>query len=66
MAALGHVTATTFSPSLGHPIALALLADADRRSGETVYAVAPLSATVVPVRVCAPVFIDPQGARARG
>ncbi len=63
---LGHVTATCYSPTLKHPIALALLAAGRARHGERVFAVSPLHATTVPVRVTAPVFVDPEGARARG
>jgi methylglutamate dehydrogenase subunit C len=63
---IGHVTSVTWSPTLGHPIALALLANGARRMGETVVAASPLSGDFVPVRVVAPHFFDPEGARQNG
>jgi heterotetrameric sarcosine oxidase alpha subunit len=63
---VGHITSQTFSPNLGHPIALAMLSEAELRMGSTLYAVAPLHNVTVPVEVCEPVFIDIQGARPRG
>ena len=63
---LGHVSSTCFSPNLENYIALALLEDADAYQGKLLYASSPLSNTHVPVRVVPSVFIDPEGARARG
>jgi sarcosine oxidase subunit alpha len=66
MPILGHVTSVTYSPTLGRPIALALMkpnADAD---GRMVVAAAPLIDAVVPVRVVNPVFFDPTGERMHG
>ena len=62
MPSLGHVTSAYWSETLQRPIALALLAggrttdqaDAVRAHGRRV---------AVAVRVTAPVFYDPQGAR---
>ena len=62
---LGRVTASAYSPNLGKPIALALLAGGASRHGETVHAVSPLTNQTLAVRVTSPVFIDPQGARPR-
>jgi glycine cleavage system aminomethyltransferase T len=56
----------TWSPTLGHPIALALLASGSRRMGETIVAASPLSGDAVPVKVVSPYFFDPQGARQNG
>lgn len=66
MPMLGHVTSATYSPTLGHPIALALLASGERRMGETIIAASPLSGDDVPVRVVSPHFYDPDGKRQNG
>jgi heterotetrameric sarcosine oxidase alpha subunit len=63
---LGHVTSPTFSPALGHPIALALLTGGTARKGETVIAAAPLDGSAVPARIVDPVFYDPAGERVNG
>jgi sarcosine oxidase subunit alpha len=60
---LGHVTSTAFSPTLGHSIALALLAGGLMRRGEMLYAAFPIDGSVVPVEVVDPVFVDPEGRR---
>jgi sarcosine oxidase, subunit alpha len=62
---LGHVTSWCWSPNLDAWIALALLADGRARHGETLWCVSPLVAARVRVRVAAPTFIDPEGARLR-
>ena len=58
----GHVTSSYHSPSLGHPIALALLAGGRARRGDTVFAALP-DREPLPVQVTAPVFYDPKGER---
>ena len=63
---LGHVTSVAFSPSLGHMIGLGLLADGHARIGSTVRAYDPVRNGDVAVEVCAPCFVDPEGARLRG
>jgi len=63
---LGHVTSATFSPTLGRPIALALLAGGKARQGETVVAAAPLDGVAVAARIVHPVFYDPAGERLHG
>ena len=61
----GHVTSSYFSPILGRPIALAMLAGGRARAGETVHA--PLAdGRIVAAKVVDPVFYDPQGERQRG
>jgi len=62
----GHVTSAAFSPTLGHPIALALLRDGARRHGETVTLHDPVRGADVDAVVCEPVFVDPEGGRLRG
>ena len=62
---LGHVTSWCFSPNLNGWIALALLANGRKRYGETLWAVSPLADAKVRVKVCSPVFIDPEGERLR-
>jgi sarcosine oxidase subunit alpha len=57
----GHVTATTYSPSLGFGIALGLLQDGASRHGEQIDAVSPLHNEKIRVEICDPIFIDPKG-----
>ncbi len=57
----GHVTATTYSPSLECGIALGLLRDGASRHGEQLEAVFPLAKQKIKVEVCHPIFIDPDG-----
>jgi sarcosine oxidase subunit alpha len=63
---VGHVTSTCYSPTLKHPIALALLARGRARYGETVFAMSPLTNTVLQVEVAQHVAFDPKGERLRG
>jgi sarcosine oxidase subunit alpha len=62
----GHVTATCFSPTLGQPIALALLRNGRALTGKTFQAASPLAGKSVPVIVTGNVFFDPAGERVRG
>ena len=67
MPKLGHVTASAYvSPTLGHPVALGLLARGRERIGETVWALSPVHGQRLQVRVADPVFYDPEGGRQRG
>jgi sarcosine oxidase subunit alpha len=60
----GRVTSATVSPTLGGPIALALLARGQSRIGEVVRCVDLLSGQKpVACRVSAPCFVDPEGVR---
>ena len=61
VAMLGHVTSACFSPHMGHPIALALVAGGEERAGQTLYACFPLRGETVAVKVVKPVFVDPEG-----
>jgi glycine cleavage system aminomethyltransferase T len=60
---LGEVTSTTWSPSLGMPIALGLVGAGRSRHGKHLMAVSPLAGQKVSVVVRAPIFFDPDGAR---
>ena len=62
----GWVTSVAFSPSLGHWIGLAMLANGPARHGERVRAFDPVRNGDAEVEVVAPCFIDPEGARLRG
>ena len=63
---LGYVTSTSYSPNLDQEIALAIVDDGENRMGQSLYASSPVQSQHVPVRVVPPVFIDPEGGRARG
>lgn len=65
LSALGDVTATCYSPSCRHHIALALLSDGRHRLGQSLRAMAPLQGWTGRVRVCKPIFFDPAGKRLR-
>jgi sarcosine oxidase subunit alpha len=60
---LGHISSITYSPELGHWIALAFLERGHERLGETVYAQFPLYGETVAVEVTDQVFVDPEGKR---
>ena len=62
---LGYVTSVTRSVALGQWIGLGLLADAEARRGQTLWAVSPLHGESVAVRVESPHFVDPENARVR-
>ncbi|PWS37082.1 sarcosine oxidase subunit alpha [Falsiroseomonas bella] len=63
---LGHVTSACFSPTLGMPIALALLSDGTARLGQRIRVFDPLRGGDLEAEICPPVFVDPQGERSRG
>ena len=62
--AIGHVTSSYYSPSVGRSIALALLTSGRSRIGETLYIAMPDGD--IPVEVASPVFYDPKGGRLNG
>jgi len=59
----GWVTSAAFSPTLGHPIALAMLAGGPARHGETIRVYDPIRHGDALAAVVAPVFYDPNGSR---
>jgi sarcosine oxidase subunit alpha len=66
MKKLGHVTSSAYvSPTLGHPISLGLLSLGREMHGQTVWALSPLHGQQLEVRICDPVFYDPDGGRMR-
>jgi sarcosine oxidase subunit alpha len=62
----GYVSSACYSPTLGHPIALALLAHGADRHGETVVVHDPVRGADVDAVVCDPVFHDRAGEKLRG
>ncbi len=66
VATLGHVSSADFSPTLGQPIALALISGGLERRGETLFALYPLKGETTEVIVTDPVFVDPEGRRLHG
>lgn len=58
----GHISSSYFSPSLAHPIAMALVTSGRARKGKTVYA-ALADGSSLPVKLVSPVFYDPKGER---
>ncbi|MBN9020772.1 MAG: sarcosine oxidase subunit alpha, partial [Rhizobiales bacterium] len=63
---LGYVTSVAFSPTLGHWIALALLAGGPTRHREHVRVWDPVRGGDMMAEVCDPVFYDPKGERLHG
>ena len=62
---IGHVTSTCYSPTLEHPIALALLSGGRARIGQRVHALSPLTGDHVEAEVTSHVFLDAEGNRLR-
>ena len=63
-AALGHVTSSYRSETLGQPIALAMVADGRKRTGQRLYIAMPSGS--VAVEVVSPIFYDAKGERLHG
>jgi sarcosine oxidase subunit alpha len=64
MPMIGHVTSSYRSPTLGRPIALAMVERGRGRHGQTVHA--PLPGGTIAAEVVPPVFYDPEGRRHDG
>jgi sarcosine oxidase subunit alpha len=62
----GFVSASTPSPLLGHPIALAFLEIGPARHGQEVVAASPISNETIRVRIVPPVFVDPENSKMKG
>jgi sarcosine oxidase subunit alpha len=61
----GFITSAAFSPTLGHSIALGLLANGPARLGEIIRVYDPVRNGDMLAEVVPPVFVDPQGAKLR-
>ncbi|WP_127089192.1 sarcosine oxidase subunit alpha family protein [Aquabacter cavernae] len=61
----GYMTSVAFSPLLGHWIGLGLIARGTERIGESVRAYDPVRGGDIPVEICHPAFVDPEGERLR-
>jgi len=64
MKMIGHVTSSYWSQTLGHSIALALVAGGRDRMGQTLYV--PMPDRTIEVEVIGTVFYDPKGERLNG
>src|SRR5262249_2097787 len=62
----GIITSVAFSPCLDHWVGLGFIRGGADRIGQTVMMVDFMRDTFIGVEVCAPVFVDPKGARLRG
>ena len=60
------MTSVCWSPTLSSHLALAFLQDGRARHGEVIRLVDHLRGVDVPCTVTNPVFLDPEGGRARG
>jgi sarcosine oxidase subunit alpha len=60
---LGFITSQAHSPTLGRPIALALVAAGRARINERLFATSPTASASVAVTVTDPAFVDPEGKR---
>jgi sarcosine oxidase subunit alpha len=63
---LGYVTSACYSPTLGQPIALGLLAEGPSRIGQRIRVLDPVRNGDMEAEVCSPIFVDPEGSRSRG
>ena len=61
----GYVTSACYSPSLGHHIALGFLKAGDKRLGEEMRLVSPLTGVETRIEIVSPHFVDPEGERLR-
>ncbi|MBO9432046.1 sarcosine oxidase subunit alpha family protein [Sulfitobacter sp. R18_1] len=64
--AQGHTTSVGFSPDVGTFIGLGFVTRGRARHGEVMRMVDHLREIEAEVEICAPVFVDPEGGRARG
>jgi sarcosine oxidase subunit alpha len=62
--AVGHVTSSYWSATLGYSIALAMVAGGRDRMGDMLFV--PMPKGAIPVEITSPAFIDPKGERLNG
>jgi sarcosine oxidase subunit alpha len=62
---IGHVSSSAFSPSLGRPVALAMVEGGRARQAAGERVVVFSRGTRFMARIVAPAFVDPAGARLR-
>ncbi|MGB7241565.1 MAG: sarcosine oxidase subunit alpha family protein [Sulfitobacter sp.] len=62
----GYITSVGFSPTLGQSLALGFVKRGPARHGEIMRMVDHLRGIEAQVTICDPVFLDPEGGRARG
>jgi len=62
----GYVTSACFSPTLGHPIALAFVANGPNRVGEQIRAADLVRGVDTLCEIVALPFVDAEGGRLRG
>lgn len=62
----GWISSSTYSPSLGHWIAIAFVKNGPQRLGERLRLYDPVRGNSGIVEICSAVFVDPEGARVRG
>jgi sarcosine oxidase subunit alpha len=62
----GYVTSSCFSPHVGSTIGLALVRNGAARHGEEIVVWNGLRGEITCGRLCAPVFVDPEGGRLHG
>jgi sarcosine oxidase subunit alpha len=61
----GYVTSAAWSPTLGHSIALGLLANGPARHGERIIVHDPVREGDIEAEICSPIFVDAEGVRVR-
>ncbi|BCJ92303.1 sarcosine oxidase subunit alpha [Terrihabitans soli] len=59
----GYMTSVAYSPTTGHWIGLGVITRGPERYGERVRAYDPVRGGDVEVEICAPCFVDPEGAK---
>ncbi|MCO6387779.1 sarcosine oxidase subunit alpha family protein [Aliihoeflea sp. 40Bstr573] len=62
----GYITSSCFSPHVGSSIGLALVRNGAARHGEEIVIWNGLRGEITRGRLCAPVFVDPEGGRLHG